>query len=91
MRCTVRDAGFAQIAVTDTGCGIASHEIANVFNEFSKVESSMPTSQGAQLGLFITKSLVTLHGGQIWVESLPGVGTQFYFTLPIDHAPPSKP
>ena len=51
----------------------------------------MPTSQGAQLGLFITKSLVTLHGGQIWVESLPGVGTQFYFTLPIDHAPPSKP
>ena len=50
----------------------------------------MPTSQGAQLGLFITKSLVTLHGGQMWVESQLGVGTQFYFTLPLDITQPAK-
>jgi signal transduction histidine kinase len=91
VRCSPGDAGFAQIAVEDTGCGIASRELPNVFNEFSKVESAMPTSQGAQLGLFITKSLVTLHGGQMWVESQLDVGTQFYFTLPIDNPPPSKP
>jgi signal transduction histidine kinase len=43
----------------------------------------MPASQGAQLGLFITKTLVTRHHGRIWVDSTPGSGTRFYFTLPI--------
>jgi two-component system sensor histidine kinase/response regulator len=57
-----------------------------VFNEFSKVESAVPTSQGAQLGLFITKSLVSLHGGRMWVESQLGVGSQFFFTLPTDQS-----
>ncbi|MBI4000653.1 MAG: GAF domain-containing protein [Nitrospira defluvii] len=88
--CDARDGGFVQIAVSDTGCGIAPHELPKVFNEFSKVESAVPTSQGAQLGLFITKSLVSLHGGQMWVESRLGVGTQFFFTLPIEPAPPPK-
>ncbi|MGZ9190587.1 MAG: ATP-binding protein, partial [Nitrospira sp.] len=82
--------GFVLIAVSDTGCGIAPHELPKVFNEFSKVESALPTSQGAQLGLFITKSLVSLHGGQMWVESQLGVGTQFCFTLPIQTAPRPK-
>ena len=90
VKCELRDDGFVLIAVSDTGCGIAPHEITKVFNEFSKVESAMPTSQGAQLGLFITKSLVGLHGGQIWVESQLGVGTQFCFTLPIETAPSLK-
>lgn len=84
--CGIHDAGFAQITVADTGCGIAANELAHVFNEFSKVESAMPASQGAQLGLFITKSLVGLHGGQMWVDSRLGVGTQFYFTLPLENA-----
>ena len=75
---------------SDTGCGIAPHELPKVFNEFSKVESADPSSQGAQLGLFITKSLVGLHGGQIWVESQLGVGTQFCFTLPIETSPSLK-
>lgn len=89
--CRPRDPSFVQISVSDSGCGIAPHELPNVFNEFSKVESTMPASQGAQLGLFITKSLVTLHGGEMWVESQLGTGTQFFFTLPIDHAPSQKP
>jgi signal transduction histidine kinase len=84
--CGIRDAGFAQITVADTGCGIAANELAHVFNEFSKVESTMPSSQGAQLGLFITKSLVALHGGQMWVDSRLGVGSQFCFTLPLEDA-----
>lgn len=91
VRYSAYDTHFAQITVSDTGCGIAPDDLPLVFNEFSKVESAMPTSQGAQLGLFITKSLVTLHGGQMCVDSQLGVGTRFYFTLPLAHPPPSKP
>ncbi len=87
VRCTAHDAGFAKITVSDNGCGIAADELPLVFNEFSKVESAMPTSQGAQLGLFITKSLVSLHGGGMWVESRLGAGTQFSFTLPLAATP----
>ncbi|MEX5218042.1 MAG: ATP-binding protein [Nitrospira sp.] len=79
--------GFVQIGIIDSGCGIAAHEVPKVFNEFSKVESSLPSSQGAQLGLFITKSLVRLHGGDIWVESQLSVGSRFYFTIPCAGAP----
>ncbi len=75
--------GFVQTSVADTGCGIDQEHIEKLFKEFSKVPSAIPTAQGAQLGLFITKSLVTMHGGSIWVESTAGVGTRFYFTLPI--------
>ncbi len=80
----VREDGFAELRIIDTGCGIAPHEIPKVFNEFSKIESSIPSSQGAQLGLFITKSLVRLHGGEIWAESSLGSGSRFCFTLPLD-------
>jgi signal transduction histidine kinase len=75
--------GFVQTCVADTGCGIDPDHLSKIFNEFSKVPSSMPTSQGAQLGLFITRTLVVRHMGEIWVESTPGTGTRFYFTLPV--------
>lgn len=75
--------GLVQTCVTDTGCGIDSSHLSSIFDEFSRVPSPMPTSQGAQLGLCITKTLVTMHQGRIWVESQPGVGSRFYFTLPI--------
>ena len=75
--------GYVQTSIADTGCGIDSIHIEKLFREFSKVPSANPAAQGAQLGLFITKSLVTLHRGTIWVESAPGTGTRFYFTVPI--------
>jgi two-component system, sensor histidine kinase and response regulator len=75
--------GFVQTCVADTGCGIDPDHIEKLFQEFSKVPSPNPTAQGAQLGLFITKSLVTMHQGTIWVNSTPGAGTRFYFTVPI--------
>lgn len=75
--------GLVQTSVADTGCGIDPGHIAKLFREFSKVQSANPSAQGAQLGLFITKSLVTMHKGTIWVESTPGAGTRFYFTMPI--------
>lgn len=74
--------GFVQTCVADTGCGIEPEHLSRIFNEFSKVPSTMPTSQGAQLGLFITRSLVLRHKGDIWVESTVGAGTRFFFTLP---------
>lgn len=75
--------GFLQTSVADTGCGIDPGHIAKLFQEFSKVPSANPAAQGAQLGLFITKSLVTMLRGSIWLESAPGTGTCFYFTVPI--------
>jgi len=75
--------GFVQTCVADTGCGIEPGHLGKLFQEFSKVPSALPTAQGAQLGLFITKSLVTMHRGTIWVESTPGTGTRFYFTVPV--------
>jgi signal transduction histidine kinase len=74
--------GMVQTCVTDTGCGIPPDHLDRVFNEFSKVPSTMPTSQGAQLGLFITKSFITMHNGQIWAKSDLGAGSRFFFTLP---------
>jgi signal transduction histidine kinase len=78
--------GMVRTCVTDTGCGIPSEQLDRVFNEFSKVQSTMPTSQGAQLGLFITKSFIAMHNGKIWVESEAGAGSRFYFTLPCSSA-----
>jgi signal transduction histidine kinase len=82
--------GMMQTCVRDTGCGIPADQLHRVFDEFSKVPSTMPTSQGAQLGLFITKSFITMHKGHIWVESALGSGSRFYFTLPCT-APDSVP
>ena len=75
--------GFVQTSVADTGCGIDPGHVEKLFREFSKVPSANPSAQGAQLGLFITKSLVTMHRGTIWVESAPGAGSRFYFTVPV--------
>ena len=74
--------GMVQTCIEDTGCGIPPDQLDRVFNEFSKVPSTMPTSQGAQLGLFITKSFIAMHKGEIWVESMLGTGSRFFFTTP---------
>src|SRR6185436_2776762 len=55
--------GVVQTCVADTGCGIEGSHVANIFDEFSRVPSAMPGSQGAQLGLCITKTLITMHHG----------------------------
>lgn len=83
--------GFVQTCVADTGCGIDPGHVEKLFKEFSKVPSANPTAQGAQLGLFITKSLVTMHRGTIWVESTPGAGARFYFTVPVASAREDPP
>ncbi|HMK08852.1 MAG TPA: ATP-binding protein, partial [Anaerolineales bacterium] len=77
----------ALLAVADTGPGIAPEDQAKLFEPFSQVDAS-PTRKtgGTGLGLSICRHLVELHGGTIWVESQPGRGSAFFFTLPL-HPP----
>lgn len=82
------DDGYLQVGVIDTGSGIPSHELEKVFEKFYRGESDSQDDQRWGLGLSIARSLVKLHGGQIWVESAPGQGSRFYFTVPI--APMSR-
>jgi len=84
----VRADGFLTIGVIDTGCGIPPHELDKVFEKFYRGEFGSPDDPRWGLGLAIAKSLVKLHGGQIWVESTPGQGSRFYFTVPIAPSPP---
>ena len=71
------------ITVTDSGEGIPLHELDKVFDKFYRSESAPVEARGAGLGLAIAKNLVELHGGTIWVESTPGKGSRFSFTIPI--------
>ena len=78
----LRNDGMIQICVSDTGCGIPAREIPNIFDRFYRGETVAIEARGAGLGLSISKSLVELHGGRIWVESSPDQGSRFFFTLP---------
>lgn len=75
--------GSVQVCVTDTGCGIPAHEHEKVFDKFFRGAAIPEEARGAGLGLAITKSLVELHGGRIWLESTPGKGSRFFFSLPL--------
>jgi len=70
--------------VTDQGVGIAGETIPRIFERFYREPSStMPTPCGAGLGLHICKQIVEAHGGHIWVESEPGKGSTFSFSIPL--------
>jgi signal transduction histidine kinase len=81
--CTAqRDGAFVRFSVIDTGPGIPADELANLFDRFYQAAGNVHKRKGLGLGLSICKGLVAAHGGRIWVESLPGVGSAFNFTLP---------
>ncbi len=70
--------------VKDTGRGIPADKLDSIFERFQQVDSSdSRVSDGTGLGLAICRSIVQQHGGRIWVESVLGEGSSFYFTLPI--------
>ncbi len=74
--------------VQDTGIGIAADMHDEIFKRFRQVESSLARRFGGSgLGLSIAKAYVNLLGGTIWLESEPGKGTCFYFTIPYNKAP----
>lgn len=81
------DYGEICFCVKDTGIGIAPEQQAVIFEEFTQVAPTINgIKEGAGLGLTITKRIVELHGGRIWVESTPGEGSRFCFTMPAARA-----
>ncbi len=77
--------GFVQVAVADNGIGISEQDQSRIFQRFFRASQPPPTGgvKGAGLGLYITRSLVELHGGQIWYHSALNQGATFYVTFPI--------
>lgn len=74
--------------VKDTGIGIPQEKLGRLFKSFSQVEpDTAKTYGGTGLGLAICKNLVELMGGKIWVDSQPGKGSNFQFTIITEHAP----
>ena len=83
-----------KISVKDTGLGISPADQAKLFQKFSRVNSSykeLATVEGTGLGLYICKKFVELMGGTIGVESAPGSGSTFFFTLPVATQPLPSP
>ena len=75
---------FAEVAVTDTGVGIAPEDHEAVFEEFRQVGTDYAKKhEGTGLGLTLSRRFVELHGGKIWVKSQLGQGATFTFTLPV--------
>jgi signal transduction histidine kinase len=76
--------GSFTVAVSDSGPGISAADQARIFDEFQQADSSSTrTKGGTGLGLSIAKRIVEMHHGRIWVESTPGKGSTFFFTLPV--------
>ncbi|HSX18246.1 MAG TPA: ATP-binding protein [Candidatus Saccharimonadales bacterium] len=77
------DNSIAQVHITDTGIGIAEEDIPHLFQKFYRVDNSMTrTVGGTGLGLFISRKVIELYSGRIWVESVVGKGSTFFINLP---------
>jgi signal transduction histidine kinase len=75
--------GAAEISVADTGIGIAAADQELIFEEFRQAQTKPGQArEGTGLGLALTRKFVEMHGGRISVESEPGKGATFTFTLP---------
>jgi two-component system, NtrC family, sensor kinase len=74
--------GEVRVSVADTGPGIAPADLERIFGEFQQTDAGIEQREGTGLGLALSKRLVELHGGRIWVDSEPGNGSTFVFTLP---------
>lgn len=80
-----QDAGFVEVSVSDTGCGISAEAAERIFDHLYQVHDHPGRGgrRGLGLGLHIARELVTRQGGEIWVRSEPQKGSTFFFTLPV--------
>jgi signal transduction histidine kinase len=88
-RVAIASAGLGrevEVSVSDTGPGIEQADRERIFDEFQQTAVGVEQREGTGLGLALSKRLVELHGGRIWVESEPGRGSRFAFTLPLGAA-----
>jgi signal transduction histidine kinase/CheY-like chemotaxis protein len=89
LRARPTDEGLVEVSVRDTGIGIAPEDQEQIFEEFHQAGAAADHAhEGTGLGLALTRKFVELHGGSIRVESAPGEGSTFTFTIP---ARPSTP
>ncbi|MEJ0001935.1 MAG: HAMP domain-containing sensor histidine kinase [bacterium] len=80
----VKDGGFCQVSVKDTGVGISEEGKKKIFEKFYRdPEAQKQEIIGSGMGLFTTKNIVETHGGKIWFDSKDKEGTTFFFTIPI--------
>jgi signal transduction histidine kinase/DNA-binding response OmpR family regulator len=81
-----------QVSVRDTGIGIAEAERERIFEAFQRGgREARTTTEGTGLGLTLSRRIVDLHGGQLWLESELGVGSTFTFTIPVGLTSPADP
>jgi signal transduction histidine kinase len=83
--------GVARMSVRDQGMGIAAEDQERIFEQFERTEDSRKQAPGLGLGLYITRQIVRLHGGEIGLESAPGQGALFCVSLPLQAPPPAPP
>jgi signal transduction histidine kinase len=77
---------FVQITVADDGIGIPENELPKIFDRFYQVQSHLTRKHGGMgLGLSVTKAMVEMHKGKIWVDSIEGYGSKFSILLPISN------
>jgi PAS domain S-box-containing protein len=89
IRCVLQPDGRLEIAVMDTGIGIAEEDIERVQQPFSQVANALSRShEGTGLGLSLSRSLIELHGGELYIESRIGEGTSVTVTLPAERCRP---
>jgi signal transduction histidine kinase len=89
--CRVRlENGEIIVSIQDQGIGISPAYHALVFEKFGQVENTLAGKpKGTGLGLPICKEIIAHHGGRMWLESAPGQGSTFYFSLPLNSQPPA--
>lgn len=78
-----QESSYIKVAVIDKGPGIAAEKIPQLFNRYYRAERNGGQYSGLGLGLYISKEIIKKHGGEIGVDSKPGKGSSFWFTLPI--------
>lgn len=74
--------GDYKFSISDKGIGIPYEQQEYVFDKFFRADTSHTAIHGLGIGLYLTKNIIELHGGQTWLESIPGEGSTFFFTLP---------
>ena len=85
---SVAQNGHVDVSVRDHGIGIAPDFAKRLFSRYERYEKTSSKILGTGLGLAITRQIIEMHGGRIWVDSEPGAGADFRFTLPLQGAKP---